>query len=82
MNSRWSWKSPNDFSVRIEPPPRDDYAETRTAHLITGRLKFTHATAGKWELLLLTLADAKMAVRAFRRVLGEEHVEVTMRLKV
>lgn len=67
--------------VRIEPPPRDDYAETRTAHLITGRLKFTHATAGKWELVLLSPAEARMAMRAFRRVLGDENVEVTLRLK-
>jgi hypothetical protein len=67
--------------ARIEPPPRDDYEETRTSHLITGRLKFTHATAGKWELVLLSPAEARLAMRAFRRVLGDEHVEVTLRLK-
>src|SRR3954447_13360852 len=67
--------------ARIEPPPRDDYAETRTAHLVTGRVKFAHATAGKWELMLLSPAEAKMAMRAFRRALGDENVEVTLRLK-
>jgi hypothetical protein len=67
--------------ARIEPPPRDDYEETRTAHLTTGRLKFTHATAGKWDLVLLSPAEAKMAMRSFRRVLGDENVEVTLRLK-
>jgi len=71
----------NTPKARIEPPPRDDYAETRTAHLVAGRVKFTHATAGKWELMLLSLAEAKMAVRAFRQVLGHENVEVTLRLK-
>lgn len=71
----------NTPRARIEPPPRDDYAETRTAHLITGRLKFTHAKAGKWELVLLSPAEARLAMRAFRRVLGDENVEVTLRLK-
>jgi hypothetical protein len=71
----------NTPRARVEPPPPDD-GESPAARVAVGRVKFTHATAGKWELLLLTLADAKMAVRAFRRVLGEEHVEVTMRLKV
>jgi hypothetical protein len=71
----------NTPKARIEPPPRDDYAETRTAHLVTGRVKFTHAMAGKWELLLLSPAEARMAMRAFRRVLGDENVEVTLRLK-
>jgi hypothetical protein len=74
-------RADNTPRARIEPPPRDDYAETRTAHLITGRLKFTHATAGKWELVLLSPAEARMAVRAFRRVLGDDNVEVTLRLK-
>lgn len=67
--------------ARIEPAPRDDFAETRTAHLTVGRLKFTHATAGKWDLALLSQADARLALKAFRRVLGEEHVEVTLKLK-
>ena len=67
--------------ARIEPPPRDDYAETRTAHLIAGRLKFNHATAGPWELVLLSPAEARMAIREFRRVLGDDHVEVTLHLK-
>ena len=71
----------NTPRVRIEPPPRDDYEETPTSHLVTGRLKFTHATAGKWELVLLSPAEARMAMRAFRRVLGDENVEVTLRLK-
>lgn len=67
--------------ARIEPPARDDFAETRTAHLTAGRLKFTHATAGKWDLALLSQADARMALKAFRRVLGDENVEVTLKLK-
>ena len=52
----------NTPRAQIEPPPRDDYAETRTSHLITGRLKFTHATAGKWELVLLSPAEARLAI--------------------
>ena len=71
----------NTPKARIEPPPRDDYAETRTSHLITGRLKFAHATAGKWEMVLLSPAEARMAMRAFRQVLGDDNVEVTLRLK-
>ena len=37
--------------------------------------------AGKCELMLLSPVEARMAVRAFRRVLGDENVEVTLRLK-
>jgi len=48
---------------------------------VVARLTFAHATAGKWELVLLSQADAKLAMGAFRRVLGYENVEVTLKLK-
>jgi hypothetical protein len=67
--------------ARIEPPVRHEDDDRRAYTFTVGRLKFTHATAGKWELVLVTRFDALAAVREFRRVLGEDHVDVTVRLK-
>lgn len=67
--------------ARIEPPVRHEDDDRRAYTFTVGRLKFAHATAGKWELVLVTRFDALAAVREFRRVLGEDHVDVTVRLK-
>jgi hypothetical protein len=67
--------------ARIEPPVRHEDDDRRAYTFTVGRLRFTHATAGKWELVLVTRFDALAAVREFRRVLGEDHVDVTVRLK-
>ncbi len=67
--------------ARIEPPKPGMFEESRADDLVVGRLTFTHATAGKWELVLLSEADARMAMGAFRSVLGNENVQVTLRLK-
>jgi hypothetical protein len=45
------------------------------------RLSFTHQPTGKWKMELVTLKDTKIAVRAFRQLLGEDKVAVNMRLK-
>jgi hypothetical protein len=72
----------NTTVAKIEPPgPRQGDEDRRAVEWTVGRLKFTHATAGKWELLLVTTADVRMAIRAFRRVLGVENVEVSVRVK-
>jgi hypothetical protein len=66
--------------ARVEPPVRHEDDDWRAHTFTVGRLKFTHAAAGKWELVLVTRFDALAAVREFRRVLGEDHVDVTLRL--
>jgi hypothetical protein len=71
----------NTTKARIESPRLGMFEESGTDDLIVGRLSFTHATAGKWELVLLSQADAKMAMGAFRRVLGYDNVHVSLRLK-
>jgi F0F1-type ATP synthase membrane subunit c/vacuolar-type H+-ATPase subunit K len=45
------------------------------------RLSFTHAGTGKWKLNLVKPKDTKAAVRAFRRLVGPDAVEVNFRLK-
>lgn len=65
----------NTTNARIEPPA----AGAREKRAV-GRLTFTHATAGAWDLVLRTPADARLAMKAFRRALGEEQVVVTLRL--
>jgi hypothetical protein len=67
--------------ARIEPPVRHEDDDWRAHTFTVGRLKFTHPKAGKWDLVLVTRADARAAVREFRRVLGDDHVEVALRLK-
>jgi hypothetical protein len=71
----------NTSNVRIEPPASGAGADGREKRVV-GRLTFTHATAGKCELMLRTLADARLAMKAFRRALGEENVAVTLKLKL
>jgi hypothetical protein len=82
-SDKFSFKvtSDNTPNARIEPPRPGMFEEAHADDLVVGRLKFTHATAGKWELVLLSQADAKMAMGALRRVLGYENVEVTLKLK-
>jgi hypothetical protein len=67
--------------ARIEPPKPDMFEHRRANDLVVGRLNFNHATTGKWEMVLLSLADARMAMAAFRRVLGHDNVQVTLRLR-
>jgi hypothetical protein len=71
----------NTPKVRIEPPKPGMFEDRRANDLVVGRLSFTHATTGKWELMLLSQADARMAMAAFRRVLGHENVHVTLKLR-
>ena len=71
----------NTSNVRIEPPASSAEADGAREKRIVGRLQFTHATAGKWDLVLRTQSDARLAMKAFRRALGEESVAVTLRLK-
>jgi hypothetical protein len=66
--------------ARIEPPTSHGDEDWRAHTFTVGRLKFTHPKAGKWDMVLVTRADALAAVREFRRVLGDEHVDVTLRL--
>jgi hypothetical protein len=66
--------------VRIDPPSASvDDRRAREATL--ARLKFTHARAGKWNLILVTKLDLRMAIRCLRHVLGAENVEVAVRAK-
>jgi hypothetical protein len=44
-------------------------------------LSFTHEPTGKWKLELVALKDVKVAVRAFRQLLGQDEVAVNVRLK-
>lgn len=70
----------NTTNARIEPPSASAGADGAREKRAVGRLQFTHATAGEWELALRTPADARLAMKAFRRALGEENVAVTLRL--
>jgi hypothetical protein len=67
--------------VRIEPSSTKLWANKNVERQIIGRVKFIHKPTGKWSLLLLTKADARAAIRAFRKVFGKEQVDVTLRLK-
>ena len=44
-------------------------------------LSFTHEPTGKWKLELVAPKDVKTAVRAFVKLLGQEHVAVKVPLK-
>ena len=67
--------------ARIDPPKPGMFEDSHADNTVVGRLSFTHVTAGKWELVLLSQADAKMAMGAFRRALGYDNVTVTLKLK-
>src|SRR5262249_9053843 len=71
----------NTRRARIAPPRPGMFDDTHVDDLVVGRLTFTHATTGKWELVLLSQADAKLAMGALRRVIGYENVQVTLKLK-
>ena len=71
----------NTPKARIDPPRPGMFEDSHANDAVVARLTFAHATAGKWELVLLSQADAKLAMGAFRRVLGYENVEVTLKLK-
>jgi len=71
----------NTTKARVESPRPGMFEENGADDLVVGRLSFTHATAGKWELVLLSQIDAKMAMAAFRRALGYDNVQVSLRLK-
>jgi hypothetical protein len=71
----------NTPQARIEPPKPGMFEDRRASDAVVGRLSFTHATTGKWELVLLSQADTRMAMGTFRRVLGHDNVHVTLRLR-
>lgn len=71
----------NTSKARIEPPRPGMFEESGADDLVVGRLNFTHSTAGKWEVVLLSRADAKMAMGALRRVLGHDNVHVSLKFK-
>jgi hypothetical protein len=71
----------NTPKARIDPPKPGMFEDSHADNAVVGRLSFTHATAGKWELVLLSHADAKQSMGAFRRVLGHDNVTVTLKLK-
>jgi hypothetical protein len=71
----------NTSKAKVEPPSSSFGADRAKEQMIAGRLKFTHAKAGKWELVLLNRTDARLAIRSMRRVLGPESVDVTLRFK-
>ena len=66
----------NTSMARIGPQAARGPADRKKGPAIAGRVTFRHASTGNWDLVLLTKPDARMAVRAFRRVLGPENVEV------
>jgi hypothetical protein len=66
----------NTSIARIGPPAARGPADRKKRPAIAGRVTFRHAATGTWDLVLLTKSDARMAVRAFRRVLGPENVEI------
>jgi hypothetical protein len=70
----------NTPGAHIEPPTTGFWAGKDPPE-ITGWLKFKHDEAGKWALMLITKADAKAAIRAFRGAMGREPVKVTLRFK-
>ena len=78
--SSFKLTSDNTTKARIESPRPGMFEESGADDLVVGRLSFTHATAGKWDLVFLSQADAKMAMGAFRRVLGYDNVHVSLRL--
>jgi len=67
--------------ARIGPPASGIWANKDIEAAIAGHLYFRHDRTGKWNLVLLTNADASAAIRAFRRVLGKRKVDVTLRVK-
>ena len=44
-------------------------------------LSFTHAPTGKWKLELVAPKDTRAAVRALKQLLGEDRVQVNVRMK-
>ena len=62
-------------------PPYTGFLADKTGPQPVGQLKFKHDPTGKWTLLFLTKPDARAAIKAFRRVLGRDGVEVELRLK-
>jgi|SRR5262245_12820463 len=66
----------NTSIARIGPPADHGPADRKKGPAIAGRVTFRHASTGTWDLVLLTKTDTRLAVRAFRRVLGPENVEV------
>lgn len=71
----------NATDAKFEPPSESMWANKQIEAIVVGRLRFTHATTGKWTLVILTKPDARAAIRAFRRVLGRKNVDVELRLK-
>jgi hypothetical protein len=70
----------NTTDARIGPPVGGIWANKDIEATLAGHLYFRHERAGKWDLMLLTRADAKAAIRTFRRVLGKRDVDVELRL--
>jgi hypothetical protein len=71
----------NTTDARIGPPTTGIWANKDIEAAIAGHLYFRHDRAGKWDLMLLTNADAKAAIRALRHVLGKRNVDVSLRVK-
>jgi hypothetical protein len=72
--------SDNTTDARIGPPAGGIWANKDIEATLAGHLYFRHDRTGKWDLMLLTHADAKAAIRAFRRVLGKRNVDMELRL--
>jgi hypothetical protein len=66
----------NTSVARIEPPGARGPADRKQRAAIAGWVTFRHTATGESDLVLLTKSDARMAMRAFRRALGPENVEV------
>jgi hypothetical protein len=75
--------TPDDTTdVLFEAPKTDSmWADKDLESKIMGRLRFRHDPTGKWALLILTRADARAAIRAFRRVFGKDDIDVEIRIK-
>jgi hypothetical protein len=67
----------NVSDVVIEEPPNTFWSGDQSKLGIVGFLRFTHRPTGKWKLQLLTRKDTRAAVRAFRKLLGKDNVEVS-----
>jgi hypothetical protein len=69
--------SANVSDVRIERPAKLNVLEA-AKDTQTARLSFRHVLTSRWKLNLVTAADTKAAVRAFRQLVGGDKVEINV----
>ena len=71
------WAAASDIGDASIDPVEAKGAKAKPAAL----LSFTHAPTGKWKLELVAPKDTKAAVRVLKELLGEDSVQVNVRVK-